>query len=194
MKIAIIVGSVRPNSVSTRVAKWVESEAKAYGDVEVLDLHEYPLPFFDEEGSPQYTPDRQPAAAVRSWLDKLAAADAYVLVTPEYNRSTSGVLKNALDHVDYQMQGKPVALVGHGSTGGAQAVANLRMAVPGLLAVTVPKATYLAMPAMVIDENGTLDEEAATNPYGPLASLMATLEELQWYGEALAEARSTTDS
>src|ERR1700691_4341278 len=120
MKLQVIIGSTRPTRVSDRLAKWVALTAKDLPDttVEVLDLKEYPMPFLEELISPQFNPDRKPDPVVKKWLSKLDEADAYVLVTPEYNRSYSAVLKNALDYIDYQFAKKPVALVAHGTTGG----------------------------------------------------------------------------
>ena len=193
MKVQVIVGSTRPNRVTDRVAKWVAAEAKnlTETEVEVLDLADYPMPFLDEPISPQFNPDRKPSAIVQKYLTKLAEADAYVLVTPEYNRSYSAVLKNALDYIDYQFARKPVALVAHGVTGGAQAIAHLRGVMPGLLAVTVPRATFLIGRAGdSIDEADNLNEEMKANPYGPQAALKVMLEDLKWYSDALAAARS----
>lgn len=191
MKVQVIIGSSRPGRVSDRVAKWVVNELSAQNvDVETVDLIDYRLPFFDELISPQYNPSRTPGPEVQKWLDKINEADAYVIVTPEYNRSYSAVLKNAIDHIDYQFSNKPVALVAHGSTGGASAVSHLRGALPGVLAVTVPKAVYLsAQPGTAIDDDGNLSEELKANPYGPQAALTATVEQLAWYGNALAAAR-----
>lgn len=189
-KIAVVVGSVREGRVSDKLAKWVAEEVKKSADVEVLDLCDYPMPFFEEAQSPRYNPERKPKPEVKKWLDKVAEFDGYVLVTPEYNRSTSAVLKNAIDYLDYQMEQKPVALVGHGSTGGAQAVANLRMALPGVGAVSVPQALFFSdRIADVIDETGTLKAELRGAPYGPQTNLKAAIESLLWYTEALAAAR-----
>jgi NAD(P)H-dependent FMN reductase len=192
MKVQIIIGSTRPGRVTDRLAKWVANEAKGMPDtqVELVDLQDYVLPFLDEAISPQYNPDRKPNAVAKKLLDKLADADAFVLVTPEYNRTFSCVLKNALDYIDYQFAKKPVALVGHGSTGGAQAIGQLRGVIPGLLAVSVPGATYfIGRVGEMIDESGNLNKEMQAQPYGPLASLRLTLEQLKWYSDALATAR-----
>lgn len=189
-KIAVIIGSVREGRSSDRLAKWVANEARKSADVEILDLKNYPMPFMDEAISPRYNPDRQPKPEVKKWLDKLAEFDGYVLVTPEYNRSTSGVLKNALDYLDYQMEQKPVALVGHGSTGGAQAVGNLRNAVPGVGAFTIPQAVYFnARPADAISEGGVLSEELAANPHGPQNALAGQMKQLVWFADALKAAQ-----
>ncbi len=192
MKLQIIVGATRPGRVSDRVGAWVQNEANKIEGVEseVVDLVDYPMPFFDEAISPQYNPERAPSVEVQKWLDKVAEADAYVLVTPEYNRSTSAVLKNALDFLDFQFKQKPVALVAHGSTGGAQAVAQLRGIIPGVQAITVPTATFFSdRAAEHIDEAGNLSEEIASKPYGPLMSLQNTLNDTVWYATALKAAR-----
>lgn len=193
MKVQIIVGSVREGRVSDRVAQWVDHELHDLGvESEVLDLRDYELPFFEEAIPPQYNPDRQPSAAVKKWIDKVAEADAYVIVTPEYNRSFPGVLKNALDTVGLEFEKKPVALVAHGSSGGAQAVGHLRGTVSGMRAVTTPTATYISTRASeLLDESGKLlDEAIKENPWGPHAALVGTLSELKWYAEALNAARS----
>lgn len=189
-KIAVIVGSTRENRVTDRLATWVANEVQKVAEAEVVDLKNYPLPFFEEPISPRYNPDRAPAGEVKKWLDKVAEFEGYVLVTPEYNRATSGVLKNALDFLDFQMEQKPVALVGHGTTGGAQAVGNLRNALPGVGAVTTPQAIYFNHKiGEVITEDGELHEEIAANPYGPQTALKSQAEQLVWFAEALKAAK-----
>lgn len=194
MKLQVIIGSVRQGRVSDKVGKWVSLEAGLLEDTEVetVDLKDYVLPMFDEPVSPQYNPDRQPVPEVKRFLDKLAEADAYAIVTPEYNRSYSSVLKNALDFIDFQLVEKPVALIAHGSTGGAQAVSHLRGVLAGLKTFTTPTATYIAGRAgELIDDSGKIvDEEILSNPYGPQGALKATLTELKWYSDALSAARS----
>lgn len=191
MKLAVIVGSVREGRVTDRIAKWAAEEAKKFADVEILDLKDYPLPFFDEAISPRYNPQRQPVPAVKKWLDKIAEFDGYIIVTPEYNRSTSGVLKNAIDYLDFQMEQKPVALVGHGSSGGAQAIGNLRMALPGVGAITIPTALFFTQrPGEILDEQGTLAEEIRAESYGPHTALEAQVKSLMWYVDALSAARA----
>lgn len=189
-KIAIIIGSTREGRVTDRLATWVTEEVKKHAEVENIDLKDYPLPFFEEAISPRYNPERKAVGPVQKWLDKIAEFDGYVLVTPEYNRATSGILKNALDFLDYQMEQKPVALVGHGTTGGAQAVGNLRNALPGVGAVSIPQAIYFShRVGEVISENGQLHEEIATNPYGPQTALSSQAEQLVWFTKALKAAK-----
>lgn len=190
-KVAIIIGSTREGRVSDKLARWVEKEAANQFDTEVVDLREYPLPFIDEAISPRYNPERQPAPEVKTWLDKVAEFDGYIVITPEYNRSTSAVLKNAIDLLAYEMEDKPVALVAHGSSGGGQAVANLRMALPGVGAVTLPQAVYFTdRVGEAVDDEGVLKAELRDNPYGPQSSLETQLATLKKYVEAFKTIRS----
>ena len=196
MKLQVIVGSTRPNRVTLRIARWVAATAAAMPDttVELVDLTDYDLPFLDEPISPRYNPNRTPNPAAKRWLDKLAEADAFVMVTPEYNRSYSAVLKNAIDYVDFQMERKPVALVGHGTTGGAQAIAHLRGVLPGIHAITVPAATFVMGAADILDQDGNLSEAAQAKQYGPQMSLQQMLDSTKWYSDALAAGRAKTDA
>jgi NAD(P)H-dependent FMN reductase len=187
MNIQIILASIRPNRVTERVAKWVNTEASNLEGVkvEIVDLKDYVLPLFDEPVSPQYSPQRQPEEIVKKWLDKLSQADAFIVVSPEYNRSVPGAMKNALDYIDFQIAKKPVALVTHGSVGGAFAVAEYRQALAQLLAISVPEATMIIGASNIFDESGQLDAKASANPYGPSGALARTLASLVWLGKAL---------
>ena len=188
-KIAVVIGSTRQGRQTDKLAKWVAEEVAKKAEVETLDLRDYPMPFLDEM-SPRYNADRKTDAVTQKWLDKMAAFDGYVFVTPEYNRTTSGVLKNAIDVLAHEMDDKPVALVGHGSSGGAQAIASLRMALPGVGAVTVPQALFFTdRVGEAIDEGGVLKEELRDSPYGPQTSLAIQTEALVWYADALKTAR-----
>lgn len=189
-KIAVIIGATREGRSTDKLANWATKEVAKHAEVEVLDLRDYPMPFFDEAISPRYNPDRQPVAEVKKWLDKVAEFDGYVVVTPEYNRTMSAVLKNAIDYLDYQMEHKPVALIAHGSAGGAQAIASLRMAFPGVGALTTPQPLFFTdRVGEAIDEQGILKAELAENPYGPQANLAAQAEALVKYAEALKPLR-----
>lgn len=190
MKIAVVIGSVREGRVTDRLAKWVIDEAGKLADVEAIDMKDYPMPFMDEPISPRYNPNRTPKPEVKKWLDKIAEFDGYVFVTPEYNRTTSGVLKNAIDYLDFQMEKKPVALVGHGSSGGAQAIASLRMALPGVGAVTVPQALFFTdRVGEAIDEDGMVKEGLNEATSGQQNTLKAQMETLVWYAQALKTAQ-----
>lgn len=189
-KIAVIIGSTREGRSTDKLANWVAKAVAAKTEVEVLDLRDYPLPFFNEAISPRYNPERQAEPAVQKWLNKVGAFDGYVIVTPEYNRAPSAVLKNAIDVLAYELEAKPVALVGHGSSGGAQAIASLRMALPGVGAITVPQALFFTdSVGSAIDDEGMLSAELQDNPYGPQNALESQLDSLIWIAEALSAKR-----
>lgn len=190
MKVLIVIGTVRQNRTTPKLARWLENNAKALKDVEVevVDLKDYPMPFFEEPVSPRYNPDRKPDETVMKWLDKVTWADAYIMVTPEYNHSIPGVLKNALDHIDWQANRKPSTIASHGTVGGARAAMHLKEVLSE--SKTVPIQNHVAFHGMEnIDEQGNLSEEIKSQPYGPQTALEATLAELKWYSDALSTAR-----
>jgi NAD(P)H-dependent FMN reductase len=126
-RIGIILGSTRPNRNGEQVAKWVYDIASQRDDAEfeLVDLRDYPLPHLDEPLPPsmgQYQNEH-----TRQWADKIASFDGFVIVTPEYNHSTSGVLKNAIDYLYAEWNNKAVGFVSYGSVGGARAVEHLRL-------------------------------------------------------------------
>lgn len=185
-KIAIIVGSTRQSRETIKYAKWIENNAKKFADTTVLDLQDYPMPFFDEPVNPRFNPNRKPDKATAKWLDDLSDYDGYIVVTPEYNRSIPGVLKNAIDVTAHQLDNKPVALAAHGSSGGAQAVATLRLTLPGVGAITVPTALFFTHNvATSIDQDGKLDNELSQKAFGPETQLEMLIQLLVRYAKAL---------
>ncbi len=126
-RIGIILGSTRPNRNGEQVAKWVYDIASRRSDAEfeLVDLRDYPLPHLDEPLPPsmgQYQNEH-----TRQWADKIASFDGFVIVTPEYNHSTSGVLKNAIDYLYAEWNNKAVGFVSYGGVGGARAAEHLRL-------------------------------------------------------------------
>jgi NAD(P)H-dependent FMN reductase len=126
-RIGIILGSTRPNRNGEQVARWVYDIASRRSDAEfeLVDLRDYPLPHLDEPLPPsmgQYQNEH-----TRQWADKIASFDGFVIVTPEYNHSTSGVLKNAIDYLFAEWNNKAVGFVSYGGVGGARAAEHLRL-------------------------------------------------------------------
>src|SRR5208283_979624 len=113
-KLAIVVGSIRPNRFAAHAAAWIEELARqrANFEVEVVDLKQYPLPLFAEEASPLYAPSKDQTA--KSWQKKMAEFDAYIFTAAEYNHGPTAVLKNALDYAYTEWSNKPAAFVGYG--------------------------------------------------------------------------------
>ncbi|MER5531993.1 NAD(P)H-dependent oxidoreductase [Streptomyces sp. NPDC002677] len=127
-KIGIILGSTRPNRNGEQVAKWVYDVASRRGDAEyeLVDLRDYPLPHLDEPMSAAWGPNYQ-HDHTKQWSEKIASFDGFVIVTPEYNHSTSGVLKNAIDYLYREWNDKAVGFVSYGGVGGARAAEHLRL-------------------------------------------------------------------
>ncbi len=126
-RIGVIIGSTRPGRFGDKPAEWIAERAKASGEfeVEIVDLRDYPLPFFDEQASPAYAPSN--ADGAKAWQDKIASLDGYIVTAAEYNRGPTAVLKNALDYAYNEWNNKPVAFVGYGGVGGARAIEQLRL-------------------------------------------------------------------
>jgi len=129
LNIKVIAGSTREGRFSDKAAAWIAEEIKKQKGVivEVLDLRDYDMPFFNEPMSPSFKKEPYKNEAVARFTKKIEEGDAFVMVTPEYNHGTSGVLKNALDWVYPEWNNKPVAFVSYGGVGGARAVEQLRL-------------------------------------------------------------------
>lgn len=126
-KIAIVLGSTRPGRNGDAVARWVLDIARRRGDAhyELVDLADYALPLLDEplpSITGHYT---QPHTKV--WSATIASFDGFVFVTPEYNHSTTGALKNALDFLYNEWNDKAAGFVSYGGDGGTRAVEHLRL-------------------------------------------------------------------
>jgi NAD(P)H-dependent FMN reductase len=164
MKIEVILGSTRPGRVGDRVCRFVMDKAALVDGAEfaVLDLADHPMPFFDEPLAPLANADRRPSAAVRTWLTAMAAADAYVFVTPEYNHAPPAALKNALDFLATEAAGKPASIVSYSTTahGGALAGEQLRLALSKAGMLPLPKSLPLAHADRLLGPTGELVERS----------------------------------
>jgi NAD(P)H-dependent FMN reductase len=125
LRIAVILGSTRPGRRGEAIAAWIlDKAADRSAGYDLLDLVDFPLPHLDEVNPPSMgTYDGE---HTKAWAHTLARYDGYIFVTPEYNHSTSGVLKNAIDYVYGEWNNKAAAFVGYGSLGGARAIEHLR--------------------------------------------------------------------
>jgi NAD(P)H-dependent FMN reductase len=127
VNIGIILGSTRPNRNGEAVAKWVVEQSSKRNDAryELVDIKDYNLPLLDEPIPPSQGKYSQPHT--KRWAEKIASFDGFIFVTPEYNHSTSGALKNALDFLYREWNNKAAGFVSYGSAGGARAVESLRL-------------------------------------------------------------------
>ncbi|HEU0188882.1 MAG TPA: NAD(P)H-dependent oxidoreductase [Gallionella sp.] len=145
IKIAIIIGSTRPGRKADSVAKWVHEIAKKRSDAafEIVDIKNYNLPLLDEPVPPSMAQYSQPHT--KTWAAKIAAFDAYVFVTPEYNHGTSGALKNAIDYLYAEWNNKVAGFVSYGSAGGTRAVESLRLVMGELQVADVRAQVMLSL-------------------------------------------------
>jgi NAD(P)H-dependent FMN reductase len=137
LRVAIIIGSTRPNRVGEVVGSWVHEVAAKRDDAEfvLVDLADVNLPYLDEGLPPvlgQYANDH-----TKSWAAVVASFDAYVFVTPEYNHSIPAALKGAIDFVYAEWNNKAAGFVSYGVAGGVRAVEHLRLVMAELQIATV---------------------------------------------------------
>src|ERR1700682_691428 len=116
LKIGMIVGSTRQNRFADTPVKWLGGGAAARTDLklEVLDLRDYKLPFFNEPASPAYTGGVYTQPEAEAWRKRIGEFDAFIATVAEYNHGPTAVLKNAFDSAYLEWQRKPIAFVGDG--------------------------------------------------------------------------------
>jgi NAD(P)H-dependent FMN reductase len=185
-RIGIILSTTRETRFADRPAQWVLDIAKARGDAdyEIVDLRDFPIPFFDAVGSPRFVPQTNEVAL--RWARKVSELDGYIFVTAEYNRSISGVLKNALDHIYDEPARKPAAFVGYGAVGAARAVEQLRLMAVELSMVPMKAGVHINMEPLL----GMLRGGKDFADYDYLApTVTAMLDELTWYTRTLKAGR-----
>jgi NAD(P)H-dependent FMN reductase len=126
-RIAVILGSTRPGRRGEQVAHWVIEHARQRTDAEfeLIDLLDHPLPHLDEPLPPNVGRYQNPHT--QDWATTIDQFDGFVFVTPEYNHSTSGVLKNAIDYLYAEWNNKAMGVVSYGATGGIRAAEQLRL-------------------------------------------------------------------
>jgi NAD(P)H-dependent FMN reductase len=144
-KLTVVIGSIRTNRFADHPAQWIVEIAKQSGkfDVELIDLKDYPLPFFAEAASPAYGSKNEVA---QRWQKKVSEFDAYVFTVAEYNRGPTAVLKNALDYAFNEWTNKPVSFVAYGGVGGARAVEQLRLNAIDLQMAPIRSAVHIQLP------------------------------------------------
>src|SRR5687768_1239211 len=127
INIGIIMGSTRPERNGEAVAKWVEGIAVKRKDAlfELVDIKDFNLPLLDEPVPPSM--GKYSKQHTKNWSAKISEFDGYIFVTPEYNHSTSGALKNAIDFLYKEWNNKAAGFVSYGSAGGTRAVEHLRL-------------------------------------------------------------------
>jgi NAD(P)H-dependent FMN reductase len=166
----IIAGSVRAQRLCPRIAAWVAKvgAARVPLALEVVELSDWPLPMDDEAGIPAlgvYGSER-----TRAWSEKIAQADGFVFVTPQYNWGYPAALKNALDHLHREWRGKPAAIVSYGGHGGGKCAAQLNQVAQGLKMRVAP-----TMPGLELSDEAIRD--AALDPARDFTAHVAAVEQ-----------------
>lgn len=185
-RIAIIMSTTRKTRFADRPANWILSVARERTDLtaELVDLRDYPMPFFEEPRSPMWEPPANDAA--RRWADTLAGFHGFVFVTAEYNHGIPAVLKNALDYVYAPLVRKPAACVGYGNVGAARAIEQLRLNLIESHVAPLRNAVHIGMTEFI----GLLREGKDFADYPHLAKAAgAMFDELAWWANALKAAR-----
>ncbi|MYV52300.1 NAD(P)H-dependent oxidoreductase [Streptomyces sp. SID3212] len=184
-RIGIILGSTRPGRNGEAVARWVHEVAAQRSDAEfeLVDLLDFQLPHLDEAYPPAMGQYAQPHTL--AWAEKIASFDGYVMVTPEYNHSTSGALKNAIDFLYREWNNKAVGFVSYGSAGGTRAVEHLRLIAGELQMADVRNQVALSL--FTDFENFSVFKP--TDPQRD--ALTTTLDQVVAWSEALAPLRKS---
>jgi len=187
--IAIVIGSTRPTRFADKPAQWMLKQTQLRDDIEVelIDLRDHPLPFFDEMATNMWMPSRN-AEAVR-WQETVGRFDGYIFVVAEYNHSITGVLKNALDQAYKEWNRKPFTAIGYGGTGAARAVEHLRSIGVELQMVSTHAAVHIGgvdfMTVFPMGGNKPIEEIEANL----LPSAKTALDELVWWAKATMAAK-----
>lgn len=187
LNIKVILGSTRPNRFSDKPGTWIFDEVQKLESVraELLDLRDWPLPMFDQPQSPSRVRDGDYGnEIVNRWARKVGEADAFIIVSPEYNHGPSAVIKNALDSVYAEWNDKVVGFVSYGSVGGARSVEQLRLNAIELQMAPVRSAVHI--PGDYVWGTGWSDEAKEAMRHS--ADVM--LEQLMRWGRAMKAARA----
>jgi NAD(P)H-dependent FMN reductase len=187
-RIAIIIGSTRPGRVGESVARWVHDIANRRDDAtfDLVDLRDVRLPLLDETAPPSF--GQYANEHTRDWAALVDSYDGFVLVTPEYNHSTSGALKNAIDFLYNEWNNKAAGFVGYGSAGGARAIEHLRGIMAEVQVATVRNQVMLSLFTDFENFTDFSPQPLQADAVGPM------LDQLVAWSNALRPLRETPES
>jgi NAD(P)H-dependent FMN reductase len=187
--ISVIVGSTREGRFSEKPAKWIlqQLETRAGIDARLLDLRDFPMPFFDQPATPAM-PGRAPYKneVIQRWTAAIAQSDGFVFVTPEYNYGTSAVLKNAIDWVYPEWNRKAAGFVSYGSAMGARAVQQLRESAIEVQLASIRSSVHIPVATLWAHYTGG-DVNAGLAELETAAGAM--IDDLLWWTTVLKAAR-----
>jgi NAD(P)H-dependent FMN reductase len=186
LKIAIVISTTRATRFGHKPAQWIRDIAAERNDIEaeIVDLRDFPMPFFDEVASNAWAPSQNPIA--QRWQKKVAEFDGYIFVTAEYNHSMPAVLKNALDYASPEWNKKAAAFVGYGAVGGSRAIEHLRGVAAELQLATIKTGVYIqGADFMAVWKEGKDVKDIPHLQPG----VKDLLDQLVWWARALKTAR-----
>jgi len=183
--IQVIIGSVREGRLGKRIADWLLSEIGNNPDFnfEVIDLKDWHLPMKMETALPASGSYSDPQTI--KWATKVAKADGYIFITPEYNHGYPASLKNAIDHLYLEWQKKPVAFVGYGVLGAARSIEQLAQVTSqiGMMPLQMSSINIISL-RDAFDEDGKLMGDHVKG------NIEKMIEQLNWWADALKTARN----
>lgn len=189
-RIAVIIGSTRPTRFADKPAHWILKQAQARGDMEVelVDLRDFKLPFFDEKASNRWMPSENPEAV--RWQQTIAQFDGFIFVVAEYNHSITAALKNALDEAYNEWDRKPFTAIGYGAVGAARAIEHLRLIAIELQMVSTHAAVHIGggdfLAVFPMGGNKPIEEIEEHL----LPNTKTALDELVWWAKATIAAKA----
>jgi len=190
IKIGVIIGSVREGRFGDKPAHWIFEEARKIAGVEaeLIDLKEIKLPTYATGGYPSAVQDGNYGSdKLNAFAKSIGSADAFIIVSPEYNHGYSSALKDALDSIYKEWNNKPVAFIGYGSVGGARAIEQLREVSVELQMAPIRNAVHLPGDVYGAAVQATLGD---AKPFAPVAEkATGMLTQLLWWAKALKAAR-----
>ena len=189
MTISVIIGSTRQGRFSEKPAQWILQELRKREAIEarLLDLRDYPMPFFDHP-LPPAMPGRSPYEhdVVKKWTAQIAASDGFVFVTPEYNYGTSAVLKNAIDWVYPEWNHKAAGFVSYGGAMGARSVQQLRETAIELQMAPIRSSVHIPVATLWAHfQGGDVDKGLAELE----KQAQTMIDDLLWWAKAVKAAR-----
>jgi NAD(P)H-dependent FMN reductase len=192
LRIQIIVGSTRPGRFADKPVAWLVDRLGDREDfaLDVLDLRDYPLPFFDSPMAPARSLREYPNEAVAALGRRFDSADGYITVTSEYNHGYPASLKNAMDYVFPEFNKKPMAFVGYGNAGGARAIEQLRLVTIEFEMAPLRRAVHILPDLMRPAVTAEVFTPALFESLDERLKMMK--DELVWWATALKTARDAS--
>ncbi|MDR6670584.1 NAD(P)H-dependent oxidoreductase [Rhizobium sp. 1399] len=189
-RIAVIIGSTRPTRFADAPAQWILKQAQARDDfdVELIDLRDHPLPFFEEMASNLWMPSQNPEAV--RWQQTVGRFDGYIFVVAEYNHSITAALKNALDQAYKEWNRKPFTAIGYGGSGATRAVEHLRGIGVELQMVSTHAAVHIGGGDFMTVHPAFGNKPIEEIETSLLPTAKTALDELVWWAKATMAAKA----